>query len=146
MVCLGNICRSPIAHGILQTKIELEGLEWQVDSAGTSGWHAGELPDPRSIQVAQSNGIDLTSQRSQKFESSFFETYDLIVAMDSSNYSNICALASDESQKEKVKLLMNYAYPGENRQVPDPYYEGGFQAVFDMINLAVDNLVDSFRK
>ncbi|MFK7980185.1 MAG: low molecular weight protein-tyrosine-phosphatase, partial [Saprospiraceae bacterium] len=126
MVCLGNICRSPLAEGILLTKIKERNLPWEVDSAGTSGWHQGELPDRRSIAVAKAHNIDLTYQRSRQFIKADFEQFDLILAMDSSNYSNILRLATTEMQKSKVKLILNYAYPNENRAVPDPYYEGGF--------------------
>lgn len=141
MVCLGNICRSPLAHGILDEKVRINGLDWVVESSGTSGWHVGELPDPRSIEVAKKNGLDLTYQRSRKFIQQDLEDYDLIIAMDSNNYNDILKLAG-ENQKHKVSLLMNYAYPNENRQVPDPYHHGGFQSVYDMIEIAVSALID----
>lgn len=143
MVCLGNICRSPIAHGILQNRIEQKGLAWEVDSAGTSGWHDGEMPDRRSIEVAKNYDIDISRQKSRKFVVSDFDTYDHIIAMDASNYNNIRALARDDSDKSKVSMLLNYLYPGENRQVPDPYYEGGFDVVFQMIEKSVDKMIDS---
>lgn len=142
MVCLGNICRSPLAHGILEEKVRTLGLDWEVESAGTSGWHNGEPPDSRSVAVAAENGIDISRQRSRKFIASDFEDYDLIVAMDQSNYKNILSLSSSEDSEDKVKLLMDYAYPGQNREVPDPYYEGGFPAVFDMVDEAVNALVN----
>ena len=142
MVCLGNICRSPLAHGILQKRVEELKLNWEIESAGTSGWHVGEKPDPRSIEVAQINGIDISHQRSRQFKQTDLSYYDLIIAMDSSNHSNICHLAENDKQKEKVKLLLNYTFPNQNRQVPDPYYHGGFQSVFDMISLAVDKLLE----
>ena len=108
MVCLGNICRSPLAEGILLTKIKERNLPWIVDSAGTSGWHQGELPDSRSIAVAKAHNIDLTYQRSRQFTKTDLEQFDLILAMDSSNYSNILKLATTEIQKSKVKLILNY--------------------------------------
>lgn len=146
MVCLGNICRSPLAHGILIDKISKHNLDWEVDSAGTSSWHAGELPDARSIEVAQKNGIDITDQRSRQIVAQDLETYDLILAMDSSNYRDIVSLTQDESEKSKVKLLLNYSFPNENRAVPDPYYHGGFQSVFDMIETAIDVLIEENSK
>ena len=111
MVCLGNICRSPLAEGILLEKIKERNLSWEVDSAGTSGWHQGELPDTRSIAVAKAHGIELTYQRSRQFKMVDFEEFDLILAMDSSNYSNIARLATTERQKDKVKLILNYTLP-----------------------------------
>ena len=145
MVCLGNICRSPLAHGILQREIENHNLNWEVDSAGTSSWHNGELPDKRSIEVAHLNGIDITDQRSRLFVAKDLEKYDLILAMDSSNHKDILSLAQNDEEKNKVKLLLNYAYPGQNRAVPDPYYHGGFQAVFDMIEEAILRLVENYK-
>jgi len=145
MVCLGNICRSPLAEGILKEQSEDLGLEWTVDSAGTSGFHIGELPDRRSIEVAKNHGIDLSEQRSRKFDSSDFSKFDLILTMDSSNYRDVIALANSENDKEKVDLLLNYAYPRENRNVPDPYYEGGFESVYEMISESCQKIIDAHR-
>ena len=142
MVCLGNICRSPLAEGILLTKIKERNLPWIVDSAGTSGWHQGELPDSRSIAVAKAHNIDLTYQRSRQFTKADLEQFDLILAMDSSNYSNILKLATTEIQKSKVKLILNYVYPNENRAVPDPYYEGGFEQVYQMLAAACEKIIE----
>jgi len=142
MVCLGNICRSPLAEGILRQKIKERNLSWEVDSAGTSGWHQGELPDRRSIAVAKAHHIDLTYQRSRQFTAADFEQFDLILAMDSSNYSNILRLASTEMQRSKVKLILNYLYPNENRAVPDPYYEGGFEKNYQMLAAACEKIVE----
>ena len=145
MVCLGNICRSPLAHGILQKEIDSRGLGWSVDSAGTSGWHNGELPDKRSIEVADKNGIDIRDQRSRMFVESDFDAFDLIIAMDSSNYSNIVAMARNESDKSKVKMMLNYSFPNENRAVPDPYYTGGFDYVYDLLDEAVQSLIEQHQ-
>ena len=142
MVCLGNICRSPLAEGILLEKIKERNLPWKVDSAGTSGWHQGELPDRRSIAVAEAHDIDLTYQRSRQFIKADLEQFDLILAMDSANYSNILRLATTETQKSKVKLILNYIYPNENRAVPDPYYEGGFEEVYQMLVAACEKIIE----
>lgn len=141
MVCLGNICRSPLAHGILQNKIDQQGLDWEVDSCGTSGFHNGELPDSRSIEVASQNGLDITDQRSRQLQYKDLDHFDLIIAMDSSNYSDIIKLCATEEQKKKVKLLLNYRFPRENRAVPDPYYHGSFSAVYEMVEQACEELI-----
>jgi len=142
MVCLGNICRSPLAEGVLRDKIEQRGLDWSVDSAGTSKWHAGESPDPRSVETAHANGIDISSQRARQFTVDDFDRFDLILVMDSSNYRNVVAMSRSEEDTSKVRLLLNYSYPGENRAVPDPYYEGGFQNVYDLIEEAVELMIN----
>lgn len=141
MVCLGNICRSPLAHGILESKAP---EDWYIDSAGTSGWHEGERPDTRSIITAKGRGLNIDQQRSRPFLAEDFERFDVIFAMDSSNYTNITRLAPDEASKAKVRLIMNEAYPGENRQVPDPYTGGqrGFEDVYDMLDLAIDKFLE----
>ena len=141
MVCLGNICRSPLAHGILESKAP---EDWYVDSAGTSGWHDGERPDTRSIMTAKGRGLNIDQQRSRPFLAEDFDRFDIIFAMDSSNYSNIARLAPDEVSKEKVRLIMNEAYPEENRQVPDPYTGGqrGFEDVYDMLDLAIEKFLE----
>jgi len=141
MVCLGNICRSPLAQGILEHKVAEKKLDWLVSSSGTSAWHVGEPPDRRSIEVAAENDINIRMQRSQQFHASDFEKYDHILVMDSSNHTNVCALAKNESEKRKVKLILNFSQPGKNKQVPDPYYEGGFQKVFDMLDEALEEFV-----
>lgn len=141
MVCLGNICRSPLAHGILESKAP---GDWYIDSAGTSGWHEGERPDTRSIITAKGRGLNIDQQRSRPFLAEDFERFDVIFAMDSSNYTNITRLAPDEASKAKVRLIMNEAYPGENRQVPDPYTGGqrGFEDVYDMLDLAIEKFLE----
>ena len=145
MVCLGNICRSPLAHGILEEKIRLANLAWRVDSAGTSGWHNGERPDSRSIEVALQNNINIKSQSSRKFVVQDFDDFDLILAMDSSNYQDIVKLSRSDEDKAKVKLILNYSYPGENRAVPDPYYEGGFDGVYHMLEKACEEIILQHR-
>ena len=142
MVCLGNICRSPLAEGILRKLVNESGLGWEVDSAGTSGWHDGELPDPRSIEIADHYGIDITGQRSRMFTQQDFEQFDLIIAMDAKNYQDILSKSlNPKKDQAKVKLLLDYSYPGEHRGVPDPYFEGGFDQVYQMIYQACLQLI-----
>ncbi len=145
MVCLGNICRSPLAEGILKEKIKTAGLEWEVDSAGTSGWHSGELPDKRSVQIATKYGIDITDQRSRKVRSIDYEEFDLIFAMDTQNYKDLLSLASQD-EVHKIKLILNEISPDENRSVPDPYWDdNGFEQVFQMLNEACTVIIQKYR-
>lgn len=141
MICLGNICRSPLAQGILEKKVKEQNLDWIVDSAGTASYHSGELPDSRSIQIAKENGINITNQRSRKVTIKDFSEFDLILAMDASNYNNLRKQTKTEIENDKIKMILNYAHPGENRQVPDPYYEGGFDRVFHMLEEACNQLI-----
>lgn len=136
MVCLGNICRSPLAHGIL---LNSASKSWLIDSAGTSGWHEGERPDTRSIITAKNHNINIEDQISRKFVIDDFDKYDVIFAMDSSNFTNLRAIAPNKTSADKIRLLMNEAYPDENRQVPDPYTGGqqGFEQVYQMLNYAI---------
>jgi protein-tyrosine phosphatase len=143
MVCLGNICRSPLAEGILKHKAQQAGLDWQVDSAGIGGWHAGELPDLRSIAVAQKHGIDITDQRARKFKASDLDTFDLILAMDNENYEDILRHAKTHEQRKKVDMIMNFSRPQRNEIVPDPYYDGRFQLIFNMLDEACGVIVGS---
>lgn len=142
MVCLGNICRSPLAEGILREKVTLKGLDWMVDSAGTGAWHIGNLPDPRSIAIAKKKGIDITHQQARQLRAEDLKMFDLVLAMDRSNYQNILQLSKSEEESKKVKLIMNYAYPNEDRVVPDPYWnDDGFEEVFQMLDLACNQLI-----
>ena len=145
MVCLGNICRSPLAEGIMRHHIEKEGLDWNIDSAGTGAWHAGEKPDPRSIEVAHKNNIDITGQRARQFVPIDFDRFDQIFVMDAENYKNVLALAPHDLAREKVEMIMNRVYPNENRRVPDPYYGGksGFDDVYDMSDKACIEIVST---
>jgi protein-tyrosine phosphatase len=138
MVCLGNICRSPLAEGILKSKVD--ALDVFVDSAGTAAYHVGELPDSRSIEVARKYHIDLTDQRARKFTVSDFDEFDTIYAMDQSNYYNIITLARNGEDKMKVKLILNESHPQQNKEVPDPYYGGGqgFENVYAMLDEACE--------
>lgn len=144
MVCLGNICRSPLAEGIMFKKICDRKLDWQVDSAGTSGWHDGEIPDMRSIEIARKYDIDITSQRSRKLVAEDLDRFDLILAMDSSNYQNIINLSTNKEQEDKIKLILNFVYPAENRAVPDPYFDNGFENVYQLLDLATDKILAEY--
>ena len=145
MVCLGNICRSPLAEGILKSKINTSKII--VESAGTAGYHVGELPDQRSIEVAENHQIDITSQRCQKFIYTDFEDYDLIYVMDSSNLSDVLSLAKTEQDRQKVHMILDEIYSGQNIDVPDPYYGGdrGFENVFQMLDEACEVISDKLK-
>ncbi|QIE60697.1 low molecular weight phosphotyrosine protein phosphatase [Rasiella rasia] len=140
MVCLGNICRSPLAEGILKSKVDSNRIE--VSSAGTGGWHVGELPDPRSIEVANAHGLDITDQRGKQFSTYDFEIYDHIFVMDKSNYRDVIKLATTPSEEKKVQLILEEIHPGEKRDVPDPYHGGdqGFKDVYNMLDAACDKI------
>ena len=142
MVCLGNICRSPLAEGILKSKIS--SVNFFVDSAGTAAFHVGNLPDTRSIQIAKTNGIDITNQRARAFSQKDFEDFDYIYAMDRSNYDDIILLARNQSDISKVKMILNELQPGENLEVPDPYYGGsqGFENVYQLLDASCDRIVE----
>ena len=146
MVCLGNICRSPLAEGILKSKIQNQNII--VDSAGTEAYHIGNLPDSRSRDVAKKYGIDITNQRARKIEISDLDKFDFIYAMDETNYKNIIALAQNEHQKAKVFMIMNELLPTENVSVPDPYYGGnnGFEHVYKMLNEACDIIINKINR
>lgn len=137
MVCLGNICRSPLAEGILQSKAPT-GMK--IDSAGTSNWHVGKSPDKRSIAVAKQHGIDISNQKARQFQSEDFSNFDVIFVMDQSNYADVLALAKNEVEKSKVRLIL-----GNHQEVPDPYYGGedGFEAVYQMLDEATDQFLQS---
>jgi len=144
MVCLGNICRSPLAEGILKSKVDTSNV-W-VDSAGTGGYHVGSRPDSRSIAVAQKHGINIMEQTCRKFAVQDFETFDLIYVMDKSNYADVTALAKTIEEKNKVKLLLEEAKLGIS-EVPDPYYGGadGFGHIYDLIDKACDRIADTLN-
>jgi protein-tyrosine phosphatase len=145
MVCLGNICRSPLAEGIMQYKIDQHRLDWSVDSAGTGSWHVGERPDRRSVEVAKKYGIDINYQRARQFRTDDFQQFDLIFAMDSSNYQNIIKMADSKEEKEKVQMIMNIVKPDYNQNVPDPYYDNdGFEIVYRMLDEACDKIIEKF--
>lgn len=148
MVCLGNICRSPLAHGILLKKISGAELNIQVDSAGTAGYHVGEAPDHRMCQTARKYGFPIDDLRARKFIVENYDEFDLIYVMDKSNESNVLKLARTESDKKKVKMILNESHPGQNLEVPDPYYGGGqgFMDVFNLLDGATDVIMAQLKK
>ena len=142
MVCLGNICRSPLAEGVLRHKATQRGLNWHIESAGTGAWHVGEAPDTRSQKVAKAHVIDISHQRAQQFSPYHLETFDKIFAMDSSNFQDIIKHAKTEEEKNKVALIMNMSDPGKNKAVPDPYYDDHlYEVVYQMIDEACEEIV-----
>lgn len=142
-VCLGNICRSPLAEGIFRYEVEKTGLSDRIlaDSAGTGGWHEGELPDRRSIAIAAENGIDLTPLRARQVRKRDFETFDLILGMDRPNVANLMRIAP-QGAEDRIHLFSTFAL-GEAWEVPDPYYGGpdGFQKVYHMLSEGCSSLV-----
>jgi protein-tyrosine phosphatase len=138
MVCLGNICRSPLAEGILKSKVDPEKVH--VDSAGTGDYHIDDIPDSRSIAVANRYGLDISNQRGRQFKSEDFDRFDLIYVMDNFNFADVISLARNEEDKRKVHLILNEVFPGENVDVPDPYQGGGpgFENVYKMLEEACE--------
>jgi len=136
MVCLGNICRSPLAEGILKLKVDSQ--KYFIDSAGTGSYHLGSPPDSRSITVARKNNLDISYQRGRQFGVSDFDEFDIIYVMDNSNKRDVLALARDENDKAKVKMILNEIFPNENVDVPDPYLGGdqGFEKVYKLLEEA----------
>jgi len=145
MVCLGNICRSPLAEGILQSK--LDANFFSVDSAGTAAYHIGELPDQRSIAVAKKHGIDISNQKARKFNIKDFIEFDIIYAMDKENYQNICSLAKNKTELQKVKMILDEVNLSQNLSVPDPYYGGddGFQNVYQLLDEACEKISKNYK-
>ena len=138
MVCLGNICRSPLAEGILASK--LPKAKFTVDSAGTGDWHIGHSPDPRSIAEAKNHKLDISKQKARQFKVEDFDSYDYIYVMDQSNYTNVINLAENTIHKDKVQIILNELYPSQNVDVPDPYFgmSNGFEIVYSMLDEVCD--------
>lgn len=145
MVCLGNICRSPLAEGVLRAK--LDPAKFEVDSAGTSNYHVGDAPDSRSIEVARKNGIDIANLKGRQFKKTDFEDFDYIFVMDRSNYTNVCNIAENEKHKEKVSFLLDVLDSMKKKEVPDPYYgdKNGFRTVFTMIDEACEVIAEKLN-
>lgn len=146
MVCLGNICRSPLAEGIMEHEIKKAGLNWKVDSAGTNGYHIGEAPHRLSQKVAKLNGINICNQRARQFVKEDFDRYDKIYAMADDVVDEIKWIAKNKYDPAKVDLLLNELYPGENRSVPDPWYgpEPGYHDVYELIDDACKQIVRKY--
>jgi protein-tyrosine phosphatase len=144
MVCLGNICRSPLAEGILRQKVAEAGLNWTIDSAGTNGYHVGEAPHPLSQKVARMNGIDISGQRARNFVAADFDRFDRIYAMATDVLAEMRRIARNNYDPQKAMLLLDAIYPGEDRDVPDPWYgpEPGYHEVFDLINKACATIIE----
>ena len=152
-VCLGNICRSPVAQGIFQSSlIKHQGdqiaKKWVIDSAGTSDYHKNESPDPRSQESTVYHGIDISNQRSRQVKLKDFEKFDFIFVMDSSNYKNVIKLTDNSLYQTKVHFFLDSTFPNENRQVPDPYFGGkeGFENVFQMLNKASEDWIERWKQ
>jgi len=140
MVCLGNICRSPLAEGILKSKVDPEKVF--VDSAGTGDWHVDSEPDKRSIAIASKNGLNISQQRGRQFSKKDFQDFDHIFVMDNSNFKDVIAMAETDEELQKVHLILDEIFPSENVDVPDPYHGGdqGFENVYMMLDEATDEL------
>lgn len=145
MVCLGNICRSPLAEGILKSK--LPNQTFYIDSAGTGDYHIGKSPDARSVAVAKKFGIDISKLKARQFQVTDFDAFDFIFVMDESNYRNVLSLARNSQDKDKVHFILNETYPSEDRNVPDPYYGGheGFENVYKMLDNACSTLAKKLQ-
>ena len=146
MVCLGNICRSPLAEGILQSK--LPSNKFIIDSAGTGNYHIGNPPDPRSIKIANKYGLDISNQKGRQFATSDFDTFDYIYVMDRSNYENVIRLARNDQDIAKVKMILNEIYKNQDYDVPDPYTGGiqGFESTYKMLDEACQEIANKLLK
>ncbi len=140
MVCLGNICRSPLAQGILQRMASHEELDWEIDSAGTGNWHVGEKPDYRARRVARDHDIDISNQTCRQFTAADFEKFDVIFVMDKYNLANIWSKARNKYDKRKIKLLLG------DKEVPDPYYTNMFDHAYDLIEEGCRNIINTYKQ
>lgn len=147
MVCLGNICRSPLAEGIMRKKIEEAGISTEVDSAGTANYHVGEQPDRRSIKKGKEYNIDIAQLSGRQFVQADFDNFDYIYVMDHSNYDNVTRLARNEADINKVKLILEEAENVYETEVPDPYYGGedGFEHVYQLLDNACNNIIKKLQ-
>ena len=150
MVCMGNICRSPLAHGVFERMVKEEGLSdlIEVDSSGTHSWHVGNPPDPRSQEVAMRHGLDLNYQQARKVTSADIDDYDYILAMDRDNLEILQALAKNKESLNKIALFLDFAEGIELSEVPDPYYggPGGFDHVYELVEAAASGLLQSINQ
>lgn len=145
MVCLGNICRSPMAEGILKHKAQQVGIDLLVDSAGTSSWHQGEQPDGRAMEEMRKNGIDISDQNSRPFRVDDFDHFDHILVMDTSNKANVLSLARNADDAAKVQLMLDFGSEKKGMSVPDPYYDDSFDRVYDLLDYACGAFLDTLK-
>jgi len=147
-VCLGNICRSPLAEGILKKKFDEHGIEGDIYSAGFEPYHEGQHPDPRSISTARRHNIDISEKVARLFEAEDFDRFDRIFVMDSMNHADVMRVARNDDDRRKVDFLLNQVSPGKNDEVPDPYYGGadGFEKVYSMMDRACDNIIRNITR
>ncbi len=145
IVCKGNICRSPLAHGLLDKKVAMADLPWLIDSAGTGNWHIGKLPDPRSIKVADKYGLDIRYQRARQFKVSDFDHFDKIFVMDEQNYQVLANLSRSKTDLSKVELIMNTLSLGNDNIVPDPFHNGqeNFEKVYHVLDQVTTAIVET---
>jgi protein-tyrosine phosphatase len=148
LVCLGNICRSPLAEGILQYKAKQANLNWIIESAGTNGYHTGEAPHHLSQKVAKKNGIDISKQVSRRFTKEDMDNYDAVWAMADDVVSDIKRICNNKIDEKKLQLFLAAAYPGTNKDVPDPWYgeEDGYDEVYTMIDKACDAIIKKYSE
>jgi protein-tyrosine phosphatase len=141
MVCLGNICRSPLAEGILAHKTQ--HLDVTVESAGTAGYHIGKFPDKRSIEIANKYEIDISNQKARQFSRADFDEFDIIYAMDTNNFAHLTSLAENQNERNKIRMILNEINPESFDSVPDPYYGGdnGFHLVYNMLDNACNKII-----
>jgi len=145
-VCLGNICRSPLAEGIMLKLISDKNLPIEIDSAGTSNFHVGETPDYRTVLNAKKHGVDLTPLKARQFSEKDFNNFDVIYVMDKSNMTNVLAIAKNKEQEQKVELFLNTLFPNQNMEVPDPYFGGeeGFEDVFNPVYSTCEKMIEKY--
>mgnify|MGYP001546008681 CR=1 FL=1 len=144
MVCLGNICRSPLAEGILQHKADERHLNWEIDSAGTGGWHTGEPPHRLSQKIEKNHGIDISHLKARQFVKEDMQRFDKIYVMDSENYNDVKRISGHLFDESKVDQILNESYPGRNKNVPDPWYantDAAFEEVYQMLDKACEQLI-----
>jgi protein-tyrosine phosphatase len=147
MVCLGNICRSPMAEGIMREKLKESQIKGMVDSCGTASYHVGDDPDRRAQSCLMNHNIDIHSLRGRQFDISDFDKFDYIFTMDENNYRDIKSLCRSERDEAKVSMIMNEVYPNQNKAVPDPYYGGieGFEYTYELLDLACEKIAKRLK-
>lgn len=147
MVCLGNICRSPIAEGVMKQLIEEQGLDWSVASSGTNGFHTGEAPHRFAQKICLQNGIDISNQRANRFNYKDFQKVDIIYVMASDVYEEVMGIAKTAKDRAKVKYFLDPLFPNECRSVPDPWYgnEDGYAPVYELIQQGCKAILNQLR-